>query len=85
MSRNCAHSDMKTAPPPVVLFRERVLHDVMLHEVVRIASRRQRRQRLDNRTFAAVTAGSVGVLLVARPEGTHTKIVDLFAVSTIKI
>ena len=51
MSRNCAHSDMKTAPPPVVLFRERVLHDVMLHEVVRIASRRQRRQRLDNRTL----------------------------------
>ena len=38
MSRNCAHSDMETAPPPGVLFRERVLHDVMLHEVARIAS-----------------------------------------------
>ena len=60
MSRNCAHSDMKTAPPPVVLFRERVLHDVMLHEVVRIASRRQRRQRLDNRTLQRSLLGLWG-------------------------
>ena len=56
---------METAPPPVVLLRNRVLHDVILHEVARIDSRRQRRQRLDNHTFAAVTTGSAGVLLVA--------------------